>query len=122
MISVLISSESRYPVDRKRIRQTATEFVKKTGLEDVEVSVAVVGSRKTRELNRNFRKIDKVTNVLSFPTEEARGPDQVLRLGDIVICYPVARAEAAEEEKMVDDKIDELLEHGLKHLLGEHHE
>lgn len=122
MISVLISGESRYPVDRKGIRAVATEFIKKIRLDDVEVSILIVGTRKARELNRNFRKIDKVTNVLSFPAEEARGPDDVLRLGDIIICYPVARDEAAREEKMVDEKIEELLIHGLKHLLGEHHE
>lgn len=122
MISILISSESRYPVDRKKIRETATNLIKKTGLEDVEVSVTVVGSRKITQLNRNYRKIDKVANVLSFPLEQARGPDGVLRLGDIIICYPMAREQAGQEEKLVDEKIKELLEHGLKHLLGEHNE
>ena len=122
MVFVLISSGSRYPIDRKKIRQRIEEFLGKAGMEDVEVSVSVVGTRKIRSLNRDFRKIDEETDVLSFPQEGQRDPDGILRLGDIVICYPVARSQAAEEEKLVDEKIAELVEHSLRHLLGEHHE
>lgn len=122
MISVLISSESRYPIDRKSIRGRAKKFLEEANLDDVEVSVLVVGSRKIKTLNRQFREIDKVTDVLSFPQEESRGPDGMLRLGDVVVAYPVCREEAGKENKMVDDKMWELVEHGLKHLMGEHHD
>lgn len=122
MVFVLISSESRYPIDRKKIRHQVQEFLGRAGLEDVEVSILVVGTRKIRTLNREFRKIDEPTDVLSFIQETPRDPDGILRLGDIVICYPVARSQAAEEEKLVDEKIAELVEHGLRHLLGEHHD
>lgn len=121
MISVLISSESRYKVNRKRIRQSIEKLLKDAGLDETEVSIVVVGTRKIRKLNRVFRKVDEETDVLSFPLEEPRDPEEVLRLGDIVICYPIARSEAQKEEKLVDEKINELAEHGLKHLLGEHH-
>jgi len=122
MVSVLISSESRYKVNRVKIRQTVEEFLDRAGLDQAEVSFLVVGERKMSFLNYRFRKIKKATDVLSFPQESARGPDEILRLGDIVVCYPVARAEAAKENKMVDEKICELVEHGLRHLLGEHHD
>ena len=117
MISVLITSESRYPVDRQAIRQAITRVLKEEGIDGIEISVLVVGGRKMRQLNRDFRKIDEETDVLSFPLEEARGPDQILRLGDIVICFPAARELARLENKLVGEKIIELLEHGLKHLL-----
>ena len=122
MISVLITSESRYKFERPKIRQAVTRLLKEKGLDDIEVSISVVGSRKIKQLNRDFREVDVVTDVLSFPLEDARGPNGQLRLGDIIICYPVAREQAREENKLVSDKIIELLEHGLKHLLGEHHE
>ena len=122
MISVLISAESRYPINRKRVREATKKFIDKVGLDDVEVSVSIVGSRKIKKLNRDFRQIDKQTNVLSFPLETSRDPDKMLRLGDVIICYPVARGEAIREQKMMDEKIEELLIHGLKHLVGEHHE
>jgi probable rRNA maturation factor len=122
MISVLISSESRYLINREKIRQAIENLLENMGVEDAEVSLVVSGRRKIRSLNRQWRQIDKETDVLSFPLEEPRGVDGILRLGDIIICYPVAVKRAAEENKLVDDKINELVEHGLHHLLGEHHE
>jgi len=118
MISVLITSESRYPLDRQAIRQAITRVLKEEGIDEVEISVLVVGGRKIRALNQEFRKIDEETDVLAFPLEEARGPDRILRLGDIVICFPAARELARLENKLVGEKMIELVEHGLKHLLG----
>ena len=97
MISVLISSESRYIVNRDKIRQAIRDLLTNTGLDEVEVSVSVVGGRKIRNLNRQWREIDKITDVLSFPLEEARNIDGILRLGDIVICYPKVREDAQKE-------------------------
>lgn len=96
--------------------------MRNSGIEEVEVSLAVVGTRKILKLNRDFRQVEEVTDVLSFPQEAGRGQDGVLRLGDIVICYPVCREEARLENKFVSQKLEELVEHGLRHLLGEHHE
>ncbi|MDZ4209806.1 MAG: rRNA maturation RNase YbeY [Candidatus Curtissbacteria bacterium] len=122
MISVLISSESRYTIERTQIRQAVQKFLEGVGLIDVEVSILVVGSRKIHQLNRDFRKVDSPTDVLSFPQEESRGPDGVLRLGDVVVCYSICVDEARRENKMVVEKMQELVEHGLRHLLGEHHD
>lgn len=89
-----------------------------------EVSIAIVGSRKMRALNKKYRGLDRTTNVLSFSLEEGkdipRAPDK-LYLGDVVISYPVVIQEAALEKMLVDDKIAELVEHGVRHLLGQHH-
>jgi probable rRNA maturation factor len=122
MISVLIISESRYLVSRDKIRQAIKSLLVSERLNDVEVSISIVGARKIRKLNRQWRQIDKETDVLSFPLEEARDISGTLRLGDIVVCYPVAIKQAQTENKLVDDKINELVEHGLRHLLGQHHE
>jgi len=122
MISVLITSESRYKFERPKIRQAIIRLLKEEKLNDVVVSVAVVGSRKMKQLNQEYRKIDVVTDVLSFSLEEARGPNGQLRLGDIILCYPLVRDQARIENKLVVDKMIELVEHGLKHLLGEHHD
>lgn len=122
MISVLITSESRYLISREKIRQAIKNLLVSERLDDVEVSVSIVGARKIHELNIKWRQIDKETDVLSFPLEEARDITGTLRLGDIVVCYPVAIKQAQAENKLVDDKINELVEHGLRHLLGQHHE
>lgn len=123
---VLIFVESRYKVNRKRIRSAITSLLKEKGMEDpVEVSVAIVGDRKMRLLNKQYRNLDKTTNVLSFPQSEgehAALPPGVLHLGDIVISYPQVIRESAAEEMLIDDKIDELVKHSMFHLLGIHHQ
>src|SRR5580704_11550765 len=123
---VLIYVESRYKVNRKRIK-SAIQFV----LEDqniqtpLEVSVAVVGDRKMRELNKKYRDKDKTTNILSFPLaegEQTKLPSDITRLGDIIISYPMVIKESAEQDMLVDDRVEELVQHGMLHLLGLHHE
>lgn len=118
MISVLIASESRYPVSRPKIKETVTEYLKNLGIDDVEISVIIVGERKIRELNREWRKLDEETAVLTFGLEEPRDASGTLRIGDIVISYPEARTIAEEDNLLVNEAIDKLLIHGLKNLLG----
>jgi probable rRNA maturation factor len=121
MISVLISSESRYQINRQKIKFLVENFLGQAGLNQVEVSIVIGGTRKIHDLNKQYRQLDEPTDVLSFPQEGSRDPDGILRIGDIIICYPIAVEGAAKEDKMVDDKINELVEHGLNHLLGNHH-
>lgn len=124
-VTVLTFVESRYKVNRKKIKQAVHEVLDEHGISSsCEVSLAFVGDRKMRSLNKKFRNLDKTTNILSFPLaegEQAPLPTNKMRLGDIIISYPQVIKEAAEEEMMVDDRIDLLVRHGLLHLLGEHH-
>lgn len=128
-VKVLIFVESRYRVNRKRIKSKIAKTLSANEISTpVEVSVAVVGDRKMKELSKKYKGEDKTHNVLSFsqaennPTEFQNPDRNVLRLGDIVISYPEIIREAATEEVLVDDKVDELVEHGLMHLLGLHHD
>ncbi|KKR34218.1 MAG: putative rRNA maturation factor [Candidatus Gottesmanbacteria bacterium GW2011_GWA2_41_12] len=130
MLKLFINTESRYPVTRSLISTAIENTLEERKMKgDIEVSVSIVGDRKMRELNKKYRNIDDTTDVLSFPLEDpsdARpfvdAPDNVMRLGDIVVSYPQAIEEATEENKLVDQKINELVEHGLLHLLGYHHD
>ena len=118
MNSVLITSESRYPINRRKIKETVLSYLKNLGIEDAEVSVAIVGSRKVRELNKSWRNLDEPTTVLTFALEEPRGADGVLRIGDIVISYPEGRIIAQEDGLSMDGAIEKLVNHGLNNLLG----
>jgi probable rRNA maturation factor len=124
-ISVPIYIESRYKVNRKKIKKAVEETLAKNGISGpAEVSVAVVGDRKMRSLNREYRQIDSTTNVLSFSQLEGKKTPisaDTLYLGDVVISYPVVIDEAARYNKLVDDWTCELVEHGVTHLLGVHH-
>ena len=125
-VSIPIFVESRYKVNRKRIKKAVSKVLTKHEMKGpAEVSIAIVGDRKMRALSLKYKGEDKTRNVLSFSLSEGESTpesSEVLRLGDIVISYPQVIKEASEEEKLVDDKIDELVEHGMLHLLGINHE
>lgn len=90
---------------------------------EIEVGVRVVDEDEARHLNQQFRGIDRPTNVLSFPADNAGLPPELPRsLGDIVICAPIVAREAREQGKQVDDHWIHLLIHGALHLLGYDHE
>lgn len=124
--TVLVYIESRYKASRKRIKRAVETVLFDQKMQTpVEVSIAIVGDRKMRSLNKKYRDQDKTTNVLSFPLSEGQESIQpvssTIRLGDIVISYPQVIKEAARDEVMVDDKIEELVIHSMYHLLGVHH-
>ena len=125
-IKVLIFVESRYKVNRKRINSFVLSLLKEQGVKGpAEVSIAIVGDRKMRALHKKYKREDKTTNVLSFSLADGEAsmmPSNTLRLGDVVVSYPQVIKEAAKEEVMVDDKVEELVNHGVMHLLGIHHE
>ena len=121
-VRVLVFCESRYPVSRRLIKKKIEEVLAKQELSGpVEVSVAIVGNRKMKTLNKKYREQDVPTDVLSFLILEGKPTvlpqDGVLRLGDVVISYPLAVANAAKKEIMVNEEISNLLEHGLRNLL-----
>ena len=89
--------------------------------ETVGMSVSVVGEAKMRQLNQQYMGRSGVTDVLSFPLKEGVGADGVMRLGDVVICYPQAVKQAKENQLTIKQELKRLLEHGLRHLVGEHH-
>ncbi|MCJ7826365.1 rRNA maturation RNase YbeY [Patescibacteria group bacterium] len=131
MVHVLFQTESHYPVNRKKIKDAIVNALTDKVFRKTEVSLSVVGDRQMKVLNKKYRNIDKTTNVLSFPLEDPiqpsktpfiESPDDVLRLGDIVISFPEARLMAISENKLVDDVIVFLALHGLDHLMGKHHE
>jgi probable rRNA maturation factor len=80
------------------------------------VTVAIVSDARVRTLNRQYRRKDKVTDVLSFPSGE-RG-----YLGDVVIAAGVAARQAREAGHTLATELRVLALHGLLHLLGYDHE
>ena len=87
---------------------------------DTEISLRLVDAEEMGRLNRDYRHRDGPTNVLSFPA--GLPPELELPLlGDIVICAPVVRAEAAAQHKPVDAHWAHMAVHGTLHLLGYDH-
>ena len=91
-----------------------------------EVSIVLTDDSTIRALNREWRGIDKPTNVLSFPALQPSAPqkpgDAPRMLGDIAIAYQTMRREADEEGKPFDHHLSHLAVHGFLHLIGYDHE
>lgn len=128
MFEISVGTQSRYQVDKEKIKLIVEKTLLSRGIkDDTAVSVFICGRRKMRELSRRYLRKAEDHNVLSFVytevnTQFVEYPDNLFRLGDIIVCYPLALNQAMEENKMVDDVVCELVEHGVLHLLGEHHE
>jgi probable rRNA maturation factor len=122
-----IAADSRYSFDRKRVKAALIKTLEEQGMFKgvVKISLSVVGERKIKELEKKYFGEEKVTDVLSFPLEEGEAmPEDFdgINLGDIVICYPQAKRQAIQWNRIVDEEIEFLACHGLLHLLGIHHD
>jgi probable rRNA maturation factor len=95
-------------------------------IDHAEVAVMLTDDASIRELNKEFRGIDKPTNVLSFPAPEMDSADDddtaPRALGDIAIAYETLRREADEEAKPFLHHLSHLAVHGFLHLVGYDHE
>jgi len=91
--------------------------------EGAEVAIVLTDDSGIRTLNRDWRGIDKPTNVLSFPaaTTPDRGAEPRM-LGDIAIAYETTRREADDERKPFGHHLSHLAVHGFLHLVGYDHE
>ena len=89
----------------------------------MEVSVLLVDDAEMRRLNRDYRGVDRTTDVLAFALNEGEAPDpQPQFLGDIVISVERARDQAGGQGSDLEAEVARLLVHGALHLLGWDHE
>ncbi|QDP01897.1 rRNA maturation RNase YbeY [Thalassotalea sp. PS06] len=87
---------------------------------DAELTIRIVDSDESQQLNHQYRDKNKPTNVLSFPFEAPDGVELSL-LGDLVICADVVKAEASEQNKPLTAHWAHMIIHGCLHLLGYDH-
>ena len=117
MIEV-VNRQRHFKVDTGVWTTFATKALAAIGNGESSATIAFVSDKRIRELNRQFRGIDKATDVLSFAAD---GPDES-NLGDIAISTETAAVQAKENGLSFDDEIAQLILHGLLHLSGYDHE
>lgn len=122
------------------MKKAAVIALEKEGIADdnIEISISFVTKDEIRELNRVYRSIDKVTDVLSFPQfesvkdfassrsikdgeEKRRKQVKPLLLGDVVICLDLVNNQAEEYGHSFEREFLYLFIHSLAHLLGYDH-
>jgi probable rRNA maturation factor len=89
--------------------------------DSTELSIRIVDNEEGRALNEQFRGSTGATNVLSFPFEN-ESPEPLPLIGDIVICAPVVRKEASDQNKTLNAHWAHMIIHGVLHLLGYDHQ
>lgn len=93
------------------------ELRKRRFKENVELSVIFVGRKRAQELNRQYRKMSYIPQVLGFPMSKKEDIDGLIRLGDVVICTQKLKYEAKFQRKKVEEVLDEWIKHGIDNLL-----
>ncbi len=86
-----------------------------------ELSVVLTDDASIREINAQWRKMDKPTNVLSFPQAEGKAVAKAPMLGDIIFAHETIAREAEEAGRSFEDHLSHLAVHGLLHLFGHDH-
>jgi len=116
----IINRQKKHPVRTKAFERLLGELSARYRLPNPEITLAFVGERAIRTLNRKFLKKDRPTDVLSFPLGE-KGADGKFYLGDIVIAVPVAFRQSRAKGHGLDRELRLLAIHGFLHLLGYDH-
>jgi len=99
------------------VRRAVTQAAARTSTKGAELAIVLTDDSGIRTLNRDWRGIDKATNVLSFPAKSV--PDH---LGDVVLAFETIAQEARCEGKPFAHHLAHLAVHGFLHLVGYDHE
>jgi probable rRNA maturation factor len=123
-MSVNLITRDEYPLSENLIGNLDQFFISilsSESIEDSNINLSFISSEEMQELNKQFRGIDKDTNVLSFENQDI-SREHTKVLGDIAICYPYVVNEATVSEKDLDSHISHMFIHGILHILGYDHE
>ena len=87
-----------------------------------DLSILIGSDQAIRKLNKDYRGIDRTTDVLSFESGEENPDTGVISLGDIAISFPTAKKQAVLAGHPVENEVALLLVHAILHLLGYDHD
>jgi len=125
MFTVDVQNDPGYPLDAGRLCEAAQAVLKQQNAHpDSSLTIVFTDDESIAALNRQYRDLDAPTDVLSFPA----GPpivdleDEPPYLGDLIIAFPYAAAQAQRLGHDLDDSLVLLAVHGTLHLLGFDHD
>lgn len=130
-IDMHVEDEFRTLVDRAWVRKIVRQVLKAEKVTPpYDLGLVFTDIERVRQLNRDYRGVNQPTDVLAFYMRPQKGsdssfanpPDGVAHLGDVIISYPQALAQAREQGHSVQRELALLVIHGVLHLLGYDHE
>ena len=122
MIHVLIEEAYVSLVAEGSLKQAGQAVLAHQGADpNTDLSIVIDSDEKLHKLNRDFLGIDAPTDVLSFPSDEFDPDEQAVYIGDVIISFQRAEAQAKNAGHPVINEIQLLVVHGVLHLLGHDH-
>jgi probable rRNA maturation factor len=130
-VGIHVEDKFRASVDRGWVRNMVRQVLEaEAATSPYEVGLVFTDSETVQRLNRDYRGVNEPTDVLAFYQLPQKGtefsfavpPDGVTRLGEVIISYPQAVAQAREQGHSNERELALLIIHGILHLLGYDHE
>ena len=119
---LLRNRQRKIKADLAAIRLVAEKILKALNLPQAELSITLVSDKQIRELNRQYRKLDRPTDVLAFSMREGSFKElNPFLLGDVIISLETALRQANTLSRSFQQEFNQLLVHGMLHLLGYDH-
>jgi len=120
---IIVRDNVKKLINQSRMKRFIRLMMVDLQIDQQEASFVFTNDKEVHLLNRTYRKIDRPTDVLSFPMQEGEFAGfRGVMLGDVVLSVPTAARQAAEAGKKTDEELRMLLAHGLLHLLGWDHD
>lgn len=115
-------NESNFPLNKRLLTQAIRAALQQqSAAPDAELSLVFVDNASMQAYNRDYRGLDEPTDVLSFPSGEIDPDSDAPYLGDIILSYPKAQAQAEAGGHPLAEELQLLTVHGVLHLLGHDH-
>jgi len=109
-------------LDAHLLRGAASQVLRHTAVEPgAELTIVLTDDEEVHALNRQFLGVDSPTDVLAFPLSEVDPDSQAVYLGDVVISFPRAQAQALAGGHSLEAELQLLVVHGVLHLVGYDH-
>lgn len=124
---ITVDNEELIPSVEQMQLWAQTAFELATYNKDCAFTARFTTPEEVHSLNKQYRNVDRPTNILSFPFEAPEDlPEEALEdeceyLGDLVICMDILQKEAQEQNKSLIEHCAHLIIHGCLHLLGFDH-
>ncbi len=109
-------------IDKSRIKKITKRIFDQFRIEELDLSINIVNDKEIKSLNKQFRKSDSTTDVLSFPADEKDPLTGKKYLGDVIISYPQVLRQAEENNQSSADELAFVIIHGILHLLNYDHQ
>ncbi len=122
-LEIFNETEENLEKELDELKTLLVNVAKDEGLENILFNVIIIDNSRIREINRQYRNIDRETDVISFALEDDKtfNLEEIRVLGDIYISIDKARSQALEYGHSFKRELSFLAIHGFLHLLGYDH-